>query len=505
MAVNTRSPRHGGLVDRVLTTLGILQLATLTAFAATIFISILVLHHETEDYFIPLPSYLASIKVAVPPIAIFLVTYVFAFITGTALADAPKAVLSFAKNTFFQSAAMMVFALAISCTLIGYGSWLLAKTTPPSYEQMIKLLLGGSSDNMAIVREKIDVVRKSNPELASRLVKVTEVFLERYAVNAGQRTLSGERARTFVRALEADAEGDWKEHPLRVHALAEAYSMFGQSVAQASTLISAAAVQDATSPFMHAIELYSQVIASPSPLAPAALRVSALVNTGNAYYYMKDYAGALAAWRAATSEKEGQPNLSPWSNVVAALVMLDRPNDAIKEGERARAWAERSGRALIETYPFAGVLENMAFAKMQVGDNLGALADLATANAFREDDLTRQNFALALILTGRYDDAQKILRKIAPPVDTRTPPDDKIARCVYFIWALTMPKGPISSRAANFIAFLNERHSSEEISGMTADGLRQLVERVSEALPKADLPCGSIGKIKSIAKLLSPS
>jgi tetratricopeptide (TPR) repeat protein len=173
---------------------------------------------------------------------------------------------------------------------------------------------------------------------------------------------------------------------------------------------------------------------------------------------MQDYAGALAAWRTATSVGE-HPNLSPWSNVVAALVMLDRPKEAVAEGERARTWAEGSGRALVETYPYAGVLENMAFAKMQIEDYAGALSDIATANAFREDDLTRQNLALALVTAKRYDDAQRVLRKIGAPLDARNTPEDKVARCVYFIWALALNDSAPSIRAANFAAFLGERHS----------------------------------------------
>jgi tetratricopeptide (TPR) repeat protein len=339
--------------------------------------------------------------------------------------------------------------------------------------------------------------------LTARLTKVVEVFAERYDVNAGRKTISGERARIFVRALEADAEGDWNQHPLRLHALAEAYSMFGQGVVQASSVLSTNVIADPTSPFKRAIDLYGQVATSASPLAPTALRVSALVNSGNAYYYMDDYEGALKAWRAAAGDKDGQRNLSPWGNAVAALVMLDRPKEAIEEGEQARTWAEKTGRALIETYPFAGVLENMGFAKMQVGDTRGALADFATANAFREDDLTKQNLALALIVAGKHEDAQNILRKISPPVSVGAAPDAKIARCVYLIWALTMPTGPIADRAANLIAFLDERHSADELNTMTPEGLVQLMRRGTVALPKAHRPCGSLGKIRSISSLLS--
>ena len=492
---------RNALISSICSRLGIYQLGTLAALAAVVFVSILLVHHQTEDYFTPLPSYLSSIKVAVPPAAIFVATYLFAFVTGAALSDAPKAVISFARNRFFQSVPMMAAALICSGLFLGYFCWFLLNKTPPAYERMLALLLGGSSDNLTLVRDKITAIRAVNPELAGRLTKVVEVFSERNGVNAGQKTLSGERAQIFIRSLESDADGDWGVHPLRVHALAEAYSMFGQSVTQRAGSISAAPVPDSKAPFKRAIELYKQVAASESSLAPTALRTSALLNTGNAYYYMNDYEGALDAWRAAASRGD-QPNLSPWSNVVAALVMLDRPREAVEEGERARIWAERSGKALVETYPYAGVLESLAFAKMQTGDYVGALSDMATANAFREDDLTRQNLALALIIAKRHGDAQRILRRIGPPVAVGGTPDEKVARCVYFIWALAMPDDTKSTRAANFAAFLGEHHSEGELSAITEDDLHRLAQRVAAALPKSDLPCGSLGKVKAIMSLL---
>jgi tetratricopeptide (TPR) repeat protein len=496
-----RARRVAAWLSRVLNPLGLLQLSTLIAFAIVTVISILLLHHETEDYFTPLSSYLASIKVAVPPAAIFLGTYVIAFVTGVALADVPRTVISFARNRFFQSKRMMITTLVISSAFVGCSAWTLLRSTPPAYEKMVNLLLGGSSDDLTIVRDKIAAIRASDPELAARLTKVVEVFAERNAVNAGKRTLSGERARILVRALEADSEGDWGANPLRIHALAEAYSMFGQSAQENAGLVSLPVVGGVTSPFGKAIELYRQVSSSASPLATDALRMSALMNSGNASYYKHDYSGALDTWRAANSI-DGHPNLGPWSNVVAALVLLDRPQEAIKEGEAARVWAERSGKALVETYPYAGVLEAMAFARMQLGDYGGALSDLATANALRDDALTQQNFALALIVSKRYADAQRILRKIGPPLDVKAMPDGKIARCVYLIWALAMPDGPPSDRAANFAAFLGEHRSPQELSATTSDELQRLMSQVAATLPKSEYPCGSLGKIKAITALL---
>jgi hypothetical protein len=73
---------------------------------------------------------------------------------------------------------------------------------------------------------------------------VVKVFAERSAVNSGQRPLSRERVRTFVRALDADEEPGRAEHPLRRHALAEAYSMFGRSVGRAMSTIVAVHPRD---------------------------------------------------------------------------------------------------------------------------------------------------------------------------------------------------------------------------------------------------------------------
>ena len=334
-----------------------------------------------------------------------------------------------------------------------------------------------------------------------RATKVTDVFAERNAINAGQRVLSGERVRILVRSLEAETDKDWIAHPLRNHALAEAYSLFGQSAASSSYTVALDSAHNGEGQFSRAIDLYNQVSNSANALAPKSLRISARVNMGNARYYMGDYQGALKAWRAATYGEDGQPNLGPWSNMIAALVMLDRPKDAVTEGEHARTWAESSGKAFTDTYQFAGVLGNMALAKLQLDDVSGAVADLATANAFRDDDLTEENLALALIIAKRFDDSQRILRKLSPPASLESPGDDKVARCVYLIWALSMPDAPRAMRAANFSAFLSERLSSEELKNLSRDQFTSLVQRVSAMLSKAQLPCSTLGKIKRVASL----
>jgi len=486
-----------------LTPLSAMQLVCLAAFGLVLLLSILLLHHQTTDYFTPVTVYLSSIKIAIPPAAIFLFTYLFAFVSGNSLTDAPKAALSFARNTFFQSFALMGTALCASLAFAAYGYWVLFFTTPPAYKDLVDKLLGGSSDNLTIVQKEIANIQASNPDLAARLGRVVEVFQERYDVNAGKRTLSGDRARILVRTLESDATGEWGLSPLRIFASAEAYSMFGQAVEHANGIIASTNAQSPQTLFQKAVDLYSQIGSSSSALVTPGMKTSALLNTGNTYYYMKDYAKALTAWQQANSEQSVGRNLSAWSNVVAALVLLGRLQEAVTEGEAGKTWAEKNGVALTQTYPYAGLVQNMAYAKIELGDAPGALSDMATANALQDDDLTRQNLALALILVKRESDAQTILREMAPPAEANAPPSPAVARCVYFIWGLSMPTAPVAERAANFAAFLNEQHSAADYTKMSEKDFAALLSKVAAAMPNADMPCGSLSAIKPVMALLS--
>jgi tetratricopeptide (TPR) repeat protein len=485
--------------------LGMVQLLTLAAMVGSLLVAVLWLHHQTSDYFTPLPSYLQSFKVALPPAAVFAATYVIAFLGGIAIGDVPKSVLSFARNRFFQSYGMMLTACSFMLALCVYAGYGILLGTPPAYDHFVRLLISGSSDNLQLAKEQLEGFRTSNPDLAVRFGKVVEVFAERSSVNAGAKQLSGERARTFIRALEASEDEDWRGHPLRRHALAEAYLLFGQSFEQASRIVGTVDPAD-RNPYQVAIELYEGVSAESSPLAPGILRSSARNNIGNAYYYLHDTERALVAWREAMRAGEGRNNLSSWGNIIAALVISGRSEEAVSEGEQARAWAEKTGKAFIDTYQYAGILGNTGFAHLQLKKFDVALKDFASANAFREDDLTKQNLAIALIILGRYRDAQNVLRQIAAPVDWTFSPDanPKIAACVYLIWALALKESPLRERAANLLSFLGERNSTEEMNSFDAARMAQLLRRVSDVLPKSADPCASISQIEAVRALLQP-
>jgi len=133
---------------------------------------------------------------------------------------------------------------------------------------------------------------------------------------------------------------------------------------------------------------------------------------------------------------------------------------------------------------------------------------MAAAYAFREDDLIRQNLAIALILNRRLDRAREVLRQVVAPIavdgSTVSASDGRVARSVYLLLALALRDGPRPARAANFMAFLGEVHGASELGRVDALGEEALARRVAEALPRADEPCGSLGRITALVELLQP-
>lgn len=485
--------------------LGVLQIAAMVSIAVVIINLAIVFWHYTDDYFTPISNYLLSFKLAFPPLAILLGSYALAFVTGTKVTEIPHAFASALRNRFFQSKTQMYVAIALAATLTVTVALLNSYHTPPAYGELVRELLGGQSDEFKIAAEKVDAIKRSNSDFADQLRKVMEVFKYRAAVNSGSETIATPKARVFVRSLEANVSDSWEQHPLRWHGLAESYLLYAQSVqksiqATSATEPSKRRVPSSAVLFNKAIELYSKVADSNSSLVSRELRSSALNNLGNAYYYNKQNSKALTAWRRANAEEYGGTrSTTSWGNIVAGLVLLGKHRDAVEEGEKARAWAEQTGKAFIETYPYSGILENTGLARLQIGDFSGAVADLETANAFREDSLTRQNFAIVLILNRQFDEGRRVLRQVAPPANPSTQANlvakESIAHCVYLIWALALEGATESEIAANYLAFLGEAHSADEISRVDVNTLKNIRRRAAERLPNAAYPCGSLSEI----------
>jgi tetratricopeptide (TPR) repeat protein len=490
---------------RLFSILSLAQIASLLALLGIVVESALCVWHETDDYFSPWSEYLLSFKVALPPLALFAGTYVIAFVTGIPVGDVPKSILSFLRNRFFQTYRWMGSLTLVFAIFTLYTASLLFRTAP-SYETFIEELMGGEQDDLAAAHKTLKVILDRNPRFAAELQLATDVFGERSDVNTGRKSLSVERARIFIRALETSADESWRDNPLRWHALAEANLLYAQSVERSLPLATSGdSLELAKLVKQHgeaAINLYTRVSLATGPLAPLLLRRSAKNNIGNAYYYLQNYPLAVREWAEANSSKYEGPNTSSWANLIAGYVLIGRPLDAIREGTAAKNWAEENGKAVTEAPNYAGIVGNMGYAKIQLGKIDEGLADLVTANAAVEDNLSLQDLAMGYALAERSSEAQSILRKIRPPATS----EDEAAlvaaghggECLYLLWILANPKAPPQETAANGYAFLGEAHSISDLNRATDNSNATLIKRVAEFLPVSPEPCAGISKLPPV-------
>jgi hypothetical protein len=157
-----------------------------------------------------------------------------------------------------------------------------------------------------------------------------------------------------------------------------------------------------------------------------------------------------------------------------------------------------------------GIRDRPTAAASKRGPSSAACIITTFAFYFRQgqDDLTRQDLALALILMKRFDDAERLLRQIAPPAapgvqvaldGAKSPPP-----CMYLMWSLAMPTKPLPDRAANLYAFLGEAYTVQELDGFTDDKYGALLARVKARLPSMGEPCASLSLIDAFVALLNP-
>jgi len=133
--------------------ISLIQIGVICTTILFIVCLVLLFHHQSSEAFTPFFQYLASVRIAVPPIILLFSSYILIFIGGVSLGDAPKVVIKFLKNRFFQSIKMM----AITCLLFllcGIGILIFTEKTPsPMYSGFVTTLLGGEADRQSLVKE----------------------------------------------------------------------------------------------------------------------------------------------------------------------------------------------------------------------------------------------------------------------------------------------------------------------------------------------------------------
>jgi len=222
------------MMKRLFSLLSILQVLSLLSVGVFILTLARLFHHQTESVFVDYWDYVSSFRIAFPPLLILIASYALGFLSGKKLSDLPASTISYLKNTYLQSIRKMAFGIAviaIVCTAILSHT---ERTPPPHYENLVSAILAGEIDRSAAAKKLLQSVADQNPTFADQLSLVVETFELRRQINLEARVSDVVQSRLIIRMLSNASDTSWVEHPLRKHALAEAYSMFAQGIAKNS-------------------------------------------------------------------------------------------------------------------------------------------------------------------------------------------------------------------------------------------------------------------------------
>jgi tetratricopeptide (TPR) repeat protein len=479
-------------------TLAALQILTIIAIAVAIIALIKLYHHQTDDYAVPFLHYLGSIRIAVPPIIALFVSYFLAFVSGISLVDAPRLIIRFLRNEFFQSLSTMTVASCALLLISAAIAYYTIASPPPSYSRLVAILLGGEQDRQVLIGKELKLLAEENSDLAEKFELAADVFLERSRRNFSHQVPNTTTPRIFVRALDANvADTGWQAHPLRKLALAEAYSMWAQA-ALASPLRQANDAQWREW-LRRSIELDKEVVESPSPLATVLMRHSALNNNGNALFYTGDARGAAQIYEEVLAIN---PNLSSYGNLIAAYILLDDLDKAIAIGDRARDWGMATGKGFTETSAFSGVVGNAAFAYLIREQYKEASERFLEAYDLEPDNLNALNLALALLLEGKTTGALQVLSQFRYPdlalPDQKSRVLEDYDACYYLVRALAIGTSEYPTVAAHLYTYLRVARTAEQLSLENAESNSGLRRQVLKALQEDATPCGDLSRVPKL-------
>lgn len=489
--------------------LAALQIVTIGSVVGVLIFSIALYHHYSDDYIVNFADYLLSIKIAIPPIAVFFSTYVVALLTGSSISEAPKLTVRFVRNNFLQHNIAMVTAITCSIAIMMVSAYIITMTTPPKYAEFVAQLLGGESDNFAVFKGRLNQVKSKNKVRADQFETALAVFEERRRWNMESSTISVIKPRIFVRTLEANVSDEsWKQHPLRKHALAEAYSMWSQAALHMSENIDVYSDKSSWGQYAtKSLELYEDVASSSSRWATPLLSASAMNNKGNIYLYSKKYEQAFNLFSNLLAQ-EG--NLSTAGNLLVTLIKLNRPKEVLSRGEEIIKWSEKEGTSLLEPSAYAGVIEAMGYAHLLQGDLKAALPKFRETYEIMNDTLSKQNLALVYALSGNREIARHLLLTIEGFAEiTSDNLNEKISSgkqtgCTALILGI-VKDNEMPTATPYFLAYVREPQSPDEIAKIMPDDFDRLKVRVADTLRNDQTPCGDLYQLPSIKERLGIS
>lgn len=482
--------------------LSALQVAAMAASLVAMIALLALYHHQSDDFYIPLSDFLGSFNLAAPPLLALVFSYALTFLLGEKVSDAPKLVIRYLRNVFLQHRAGMVFYVALTL-LISLASWQHIRTTPPQrYVELVTTLLGGEQDRQELITKKIKAISGKSPEYAEKIQLVADVFALRSRWNFRHAQPNTTEPRILVRALDANVnDPTWKSHPLRKHALAEAYSMWAQAETASRFSIGQS---DGADHLKLSVSLYDEVIRSKDPLATSLLKSSAINNTGNAYLYAGQLAQATRHYLAAQAHNR---NLSSAGNLIAALIWQKKYAEAEKTGEALREWGITSGKAQTEGSAYSGVVGNTAFAYLIEGKYERGAKLMMEAYDLESDDLNALNLATALHLLGKQQEAWRLLHDQFkyPPLELKDQAQrarEKYNGCYYLVAAVMTDKTQTALIAAYYNLYLGHGKTLAQLESATSATLKPLVQSVLERLEADSGACKDLMLIPAFQQSL---
>lgn len=484
--------------------LAFLQILALVAAGSSVVCTILLYHHLSSDYFLPRLEYLASFRIAAPPLAILGGSYLFALVTSQPLTDAPKALWSWLRNRFFQEAAWLLAFSSVGIAACLGAVVEITRTAPPEYSRFVHLLLAGESDDLLIVRKEIARIRTRNSDYADDMEDVLRVFSERRPWSYESKVPSTTVPRLLYLTLngESDRDEEWESHPLRLHAAAEAASMYAQALASSSTTPFAERWRDS------AVELYKKVLNSRDVRSLPALKRSAQNNIGNVNYYVGDLETALASYESITAD---DTSVGASGNAVAIRILLGRPAEALVWGKRAKEKAIENGKALSEPVPFSNLASNLGFAYWVRSDWGGALTEMQTAFDLVPDRNSALNLSLARLFAGDSHGAISAMRVLPEPTVSAASLASVVeagsaGTCTYLVRGLVLDSVSIedsrNEARLNYLAFLGKVVPAVDLQAFDDSRSRALKEEVYIYMSESSTACASLLHVPAVSAIL---
>lgn len=480
-----------------------LQLLSILSACLTIVCLIALYHHQTADCFVPFWKYLASVRIAFPPILLLFTSYVLVFIGGISIGDAPKVVIRYLRNQFFQNNTQMSITTVILLIVFVCITLYILLNPPPRYVVFVQSLLGSEADRHTLAQNNLKLISEKNKKLGNRLSTVSKVFIERSRRNFYHADLDTTTPRIFVRALSAKSSDEsWKDHPLRKLALAEAYSMWAQ--AAFSSEIKASSDKYWKKWLAKCIQLNRDIIESDHQLMTPLIKYSAMHNTGNAHLYVNKLEEARKCYEKAMKMNR---NLATAGNLIAVNVLQGRLDDAVLVGAQTKDWALDSGKALTETSQYSSILVNTAFAFMIKSQFDKSTEYLREAYDLEPDNLNAQNLAVSFLLQGDLGSSNKVLDKLKEPELNLDAQAGKVRTeydlCYYFVKGLVVPQTDYARVAAYLYTYLKQPRTVSQLKSESDDTVRLLKRRVLSALEKDSTPCSDLSMVPMLQEMLS--